>query len=750
MLKVSVRSSATELHSRARRKRAESLAVYVRAAQTEITAPGMAWSDNRWKGVGVFVKLNSARGTPKTNIDPATLLDSRFIDFAKAYIRERHHQNPGESRSCHIDRFLALRLIEASLIDLHAKADPLTIGRDALDYAVELAKKNYSGQTRYKAGRALQAMTSTLVLKGILPLELKDWMSSIGVQSRPGYAVGSEGDKARLKKLPDAYAVEVLAEIFNRNLDTNDGRYHRDIYTTSVTALILSAPSRGQEVHRLPAELLVKATDKFGNQQTGMRLHASKGFGAYVKWVWSGMVPVAEKAVERLTAITANAREIARHLENPATRNRFFRHAACPNVADDEPLTSLQVCLALGLSTKDLSKSLHAAGLSNKRYEHTLNSLWANWVVPRQKKIAPHFPYVSKKDKSLGCKGGLKFSNALFCMLAGQLSSFKTSPILIWMPSLNTGFSKDIAPTRAGKAPNIFDRYGYSGPGGVPLKLSSHQMRHLLNTEAQRVNMPDELIAHWSGRLRVKQNETYDNRSEQERVDQVRPVVEALDAQLGGHHDDNQTVHPTQFGHWTVAKTEPPRSCFDLDIQPRLAGIKTEYGECYHDWALAPCEGMIACLDCQEHDCIKSSDQLGYERLERVERLYHQVTVEVSKAQTAVAEEDWGAQEWLGLQQRYAAKLEQLIALLKSSDIPERSIIRLTSAQHPTHLHRVLRSVAVQALEDGSSALDVMQQMLSAVSHTEQCAQPITVYRPNQCDTIEHVKPSSRGESDGT
>lgn len=724
---------AAELKSRAHLKRAAALDAYIRAAKTEITVPDVEWSSAQWKGVGVFVKLGGPRGTPKTKIDPADLLDSAFSDFAKAYIRERHSHNPGESRAQHIDRFTALRLTEAVLVELHGKADPMLIGRNVLDLATVLARKHFKNQALYKAGRALQAMASALVKNGVLPLELRDWVSPFPAYRSVGETVGSAGDRARLSKLPDGEALAVLADIFNRALDPSDDRCHRDIYTTSVAALLLSAPSRGQEIHRLPANLLVKATDKFGEDQTGLRLHASKGFGAYVKWVWSGMVPVAQEAIERLLAITEEARALARHLESPNTCNSFFRHAACPAVGEDEPLTAAQACLALGLSTKKPGSKLASVGLSDAENPYTLRSLWTDWVLPRHKKKVPHFPFVSKKDKALGSKkGGLKFSEALFCMRAGQLSTFETSRVFLWMPSLSSGFSKEVAPSRKGKSFNIFDRYSYSGPNGAPLKLTSHQIRHLLNTEAQRVDLPDDMIAHWSGRLKVKQNETYDNRPEQERVDQVRPVMEALDARLGRPSADGQGAQLMKSGDWTVEEFVKPRSCSDLDdIQPKLAGIKTEYGECYHDWALAPCEGLIACLDCEEHGCIKGSDELAQDRRERTERLYRQVLAEVAKAQAAVADGDWGAQEWLTLQERYAAKLEQLLALLKSFEVPDGSVIRLASGQHPTHLHRVLRGIAVKALEDGSSAAHVMQRMLSAVSHAEQGAHPVKLHRLN-------------------
>jgi hypothetical protein len=741
-------AAVTELQNRARRQRAAALAAYIRSAKNEITVFDADWDDTQWKGVGVFVKLGGSRGAPKANIPPEDLLDAEFIDFAKAYVRERHSHNPGESRGQHIDRFAALRLTEAVLLELHGKADPLLIGRDVLDRAVVLARQHYSRQALYKAGRALEAMASALVQKGVLPLELKGWVNPLPVYRGVGNTVGSAGDKARLEKLPDAEALEVLADIFNRDLDVSDDRYHRDIYTTSVAALLLSAPSRGQEIHQLPADLLVKATDKFGDEQTGLRLHASKGFGAYVKWVWSGMAPVAQKAIDRLLAITEEARTLARHLENPKTRTRFFRHAGCPDVGEDEPLTAAQACLALGWSVPNPSDKLLGAGLSGAAYVHTLRSLWTDWVLPRHEKNAPYFPYVSKADKARGSKGGLKFSEALFCMRVDQLSTWATCRVLLWMPSLSTGFSKDVAPSREGKSFNIFDRYGYTRSDGTPLKLASHQLRHLLNTEAQRVELPDDMIAHWSGRLKVKQNETYDNRPEQERVDQVRPVVEALDARLGSAAAKTQGAQLMQWGPWSVEMPVKPRSCSDLDdVQPRLAGIKTLYGECYHDWALAPCEGLIACLDCEDHGCIKGPDELRQGQLENTELLYRQVIAEVAKAQAAVAEGDWGAQEWLTLQQRYAAKLEQLLALLKSSDVPNGSVIRLASGQNPTHLHRVLRGIAVKALEDGSSASDVMQRMLSAVGHAEEGTRPIKLQRP----TLKAIEAATTPEDeDGT
>jgi hypothetical protein len=549
-----------------------------------------------------------------------------------------------------------------------------------------------------------------------------------------GNTVGSEGDKARREKLPSSTALEALAEIFRCDLDPSDDRCQRDIYTTSVTALLLCAPSRGREVHRLPVNLIFEATDRFGQEQMGLRLHASKGFGAYVKWVWSEMVPVAQKALERLKAITEAGRTLARHLEDPRTRVHFYRHASCPAVGEDEPLTTEQVCLALGRLAEYPTQYVNKMGLSAVHGTHTLRSLWTDWVLPRHRTAHPHFPWVSARDKALGKKGGLKYSEALLCMRANQMHLVNgTSPVRLWMPTLANAYLHDIG-LSTGREVNIFDRYGYTDSDGHPLKLASHQIRHLLNTEAQRMGLSDEQIAHWSGRKDVRQNAIYDHRLEQERVDQARPWV-AGDESLPGPwvpagEDGPQT---RQDGHWRIDVGPKPRSCSDVeDIQPRLSGLKTEYGECHHDWALAPCDGFVECLDCSEHRCIKGGDADAQEKLQRLQALHRQVLAEVAKAQAAVDAGDWGTEDWLDLQQRYAAKLEQLIGLLQSPQVSDGSVIRLANGEHPSHLHRALRGLAIKALEDGTAPEHVMKQMLQSLGDALNPVQTITVQAPRR------------------
>lgn len=58
----------------------------------------------------------------------------------------------------------------------------------------------------------------------------------------------------------------------------------------------------------------------------------------------------------------------------------------------------------------------------------------------------------------------------------------------------------------------IFTRYG-TGPDLEKLKIHPHSLRHLMNTEFFRLNIPDTVITHHFGRTTVVQSHVYDHRS---------------------------------------------------------------------------------------------------------------------------------------------------------------------------------------------------------------------------------------------
>jgi hypothetical protein len=131
---------------------------------------------------------------------------------------------------------------------------------------------------------------------------------------------------------------------------------------------------------------------------------------------------------------------------------------------------------------------------TSRRGTHTLNSLWLH-VLER---LPKGFPYIDGAGNK-----HLKYSEALFCMHANQLKKGTSpDPVSLWMPSLST-----LAPLLAPTMPtieNIFERHRMTGEHGQPLRMNSHQLRHLLNTlghEGSGVTFIDkDTINWWSGR----------------------------------------------------------------------------------------------------------------------------------------------------------------------------------------------------------------------------------------------------------
>jgi hypothetical protein len=483
--------TATPFTSRAHTQAVSNLAEYIRFAKEDLIALGaeLEWNTWKWAGVGCFIKQSSVRFSNCKSVSSGHLLGSGFIEFAKAYIRERHAKNPRKSKAYHGHRLQGLRMLEMALLEIYSSTDPVNIDIAVLNQAASLVRKHFSGNNIYQCGQDLQAIASLLGERQLVPACVGSWVSPIRKQVNLGIAVGSSGEDYRAAKLPDLQALKAMAEIFNQNLNPHNPAHQRNIYTTSITAVLLSAPSRGgDETHHLPVDLVIQATDHFGKAQVGMRWEAGKGFGSYIKWIWEDMAPVVQIALDRLKCMTEEARNLARWMEEPKTAHRFYRHADCPDVDQDEPLTAIQACLALGRSTINPCSSLKQAQLSHAKHAYTLNDLWAQYVLPQRQKYHPYFPFVNAKEAAKGSKGGLKFSEALFCMLAHQLHpGNNTCPVKLWMPSLNH-YLHDVGISTE-SATSIFDRHGYRSSDGEPLRLRSHSLRHLLNTEAQRGKM---------------------------------------------------------------------------------------------------------------------------------------------------------------------------------------------------------------------------------------------------------------------
>ncbi|EFJ8098254.1 integrase [Escherichia coli] len=638
---------------------AQNLGVFISKCRVQLIVFGsdLNWEAPVWPNITVFAKLGIITRTPMQG----EVQDPAFIDFAKAYFRYQQGHHPTGTKN----ESKALRAIEAALIQVNGNANIDGLSISVLDEASELVRQHYSDGAAYHCGREIERLAKFVVENRLVSSAVQNWVNPIR-RAEDKNKTGREAKKNREKKLPSDIALNALAEIF-----ANDPMDERDIFTTSVFAMLMSAPSRISEVLALPADCEVFETDSEDIERYGWRFFAGKGYEGGIKWIPTVMVGVAKTAIARTKMLSENARQLAKWIEiHP---DKFYRHANCPDVADDEPLTMEQSCMALGLackSKKQCRSSLFNRGLAQEDGSHTLKSLWRHAMA----RLPDGFPWFDK-DK------GIKYSNALFALNVNQFhGNCRCIPIELYKPT-NNFFNNDLTPreTLNGKHASIFDRYNYHAENGERVKLTSHQARHLLNTIAQRGGLSNLEIAKWSGRADMKQNRAYNHMTEYELVG----MSERLDPSKG------------LFGPAGDVAKHLPVTIQEFNTLDHAAVHVTEYGYCVHDYTMGPCEKFRDCVNCTEQVCIKGEDT---EILDRIKKRLVKSERMFCIADAAVERGEMGADRWYQYHKKTVTRLRELVAILENPDIENGAQIKLRGNDF-SQLRRVVAKTSIAAIK---------------------------------------------------
>jgi hypothetical protein len=263
-----------------------------------------------------------------------------------------------------------------------------------------------------------------------------------------------------------------------------------------------------------------------------------------------------------------------------------------------------------------------------------------------------------------------------------------TSPLLLWTPGKST-FTTDLNYI-PGQESNIWRRHGYTNRDGTQISMTSHQLRHFLNTVAQRGDLGQLDLAKWSGRANIHQNATYNHMSDDEYVDLARR------AGLGGVLDKVKANAPVTFA--------------DLDAVGDGIAHVTEYGFCVHDFSMLPCQKHRDCLNCTEQVCIKGDE----ERLERLMQHRDGIRMQLEKAREATLDGMYGADRWSQHQQKTLQRVCQLIEILESPNTPVGSVIRLSNDQEFSPLKRELAARSgTPKLSKSASEIPVLDELRS-------------------------------------
>ncbi|MBU2967222.1 hypothetical protein Q4508_18965 [Amphritea sp. 2_MG-2023] len=632
-----------------------------------------AWSWKVWMGVSLdFVKLGVS--SRKKSFDPSKeLLDPQIIDFAKAYVLQQQSLNITKN----IQEVVAVRAVEAALLELEPKADITRVNMHVYDRASELIKENFKGDSAYRIGGQLQKLSEFIVEKG-LSENSDTWVNLI---KRPNDAHGHvKNKKDAEKKMPTQEALDALAEIWSAQPTD-----HRDIFVTSNCALLLSSPGRVGELNLLAADSLTYKDNSEGEPELFINWYGQKGYGFTDKPVPEVWKEFTLESVRRLKEISEEPRKLAKWLEeNP---DKFPIHENCPKVDQDAPLTPKQVLDALCVDAlnqaprvklkawitatlKVLNKSpeyLESKAILQEQFDSMYNGRWSEGkedthtltlrklnVYLREYWLPPYFPYTDGSKK-------MKYQYALNCYFEGQ---FNTSGGGYLKPfslqaidsnTLNSSLSIKKDSDKRSYNLNIFRRWGYKGEA---YSMTTHQFRHYLNTIAAKGKIGEVEIARWSGRLDISQNKVYNHISDEERVESARGLG------LGSQ----------STGLATLSSKHQPILLKDLAIAEDRVAHYTAYGVCVHDFAVEPCTKFRDCLTCKKHKCIK-----GDVEKERRIRLFRDGLEQTLKQATqGVEQEFYGADRWLTYSMDRLEKVNSLIEILENPEIEEGAVIECT------------------------------------------------------------------------
>ncbi len=573
-------------------------------------------------------------------------LPEPFLNFAKAAVVFLQDRRPVVSQGV---RIAALRCLEAALRKESKGSRPTAVNPVVLDEAVALAKQQMSPSVAYRVAGQLEYIAELMSSKLFISMRQR-WTHGLKKPQEVGSRISREALEARKEKLPSAATLRALAGIFHQAVEPPD------VMTSSMTALMLCAPERINEVLRLRRNCLVEGDGEFRGK-LGLRWAGSKGFENTTKWLPSDMTGVAREAVANLIRVSAPAHELATwYTANPA---KLFLHDGAERLRAQRVLSLKELALVLW-GDEDAKNSANSWANSYELEKQPLEGrsigyLFADVERAILSMLPATFPFM------LGAPD-LRCMDAIAVMRTNEMHSNKAT-YLCMFSCVDNGVITNRFGAREGRG-SIFESFDYTEDDGSRIELTSHSLRHYLNTLAQMGGLSSTEIAIFSGRKDVKQNRNYDHMSS----DEVQaPISQALKS---GFTSELEPVDA--MGRNLALRSEFGR----LGL---TAAHTTEYGWCRHNFASEPCQMYRDCINCQEQECIKGEAH----KEANLRQLRSELERLLKQANAALDDQEYGADIWVKQQTTTLERVNLMLSLMEDPKIPVGSRIRLDISNAP-------------------------------------------------------------------
>ncbi|WP_454730868.1 MULTISPECIES: integrase [Cupriavidus] len=610
-----------------------------------------------------------------------------YKSFAKAYIRYTNAMRPLTSFG---PVLAALRMVHEALTE-GGEVTPVRIDAAILNRAAQITVENYRGSA-VSIGGHLQRIAAFLERHRLTAIPANSWKSPITRQRTQG-RVGQQFDEERASKLPSEAALDALPKIFRLADETTF------VLVSSIAALLCAAPDRINEVLMLPTDCEVHQRNADGSEAYGLRWWPAKGADPMVKWIVPSMKEVVSEALNKIRKYTRHAREVARWYEdNP---NRVYILPEYEYLRGKALLRNSEVGFILFGKETDRSvingwyksKGIETVCVEGKHYARFSDI--ERFILSQ---LPRGFPWLNAELE-------LKFSDALFVAKRNDFAADRASWVGI-VEAVNVNqVNNRLGPKNGSHHVTIFERYGFTEPDGSPIKVTTHQFRHYLNTLAQAGGLSQLDIAKWSGRKNIHQNAAYDHVSADELVLKIRNA-------LG---DDCQVFGP-------LAEL-PKRIVIHRDEFARLkvpTAHTTEFGVCIHDYTMAPCQLHADCLNCHEQVCIKGDEM----RTARIRAELETARENLAAAEQAQGDGYFGASRWVEHHRLAVERLTQLCVILDDPKVSRGAIIQLSNLPVPSRIEQAAEARAAlghetASLADEATSTQAMRNLLTMMEKVD-------------------------------
>lgn len=658
---------------------AGNLAGFVQACRNDLTVFGadLPFDENTWdvtdalaiKGHGMKRQRLVFRTHASVNQKADVFMQEPFLSFAKAYLRYMHGLRATKAIAF---RLSALRSLEAALSEGGQEPDPIKIDAGICNRAAQLIAEHFTEGAAYRIGGQLEMIADFIAENGLTTVSVR-WKNNL---KRPidSVRVGKEFDERRQQKMPSEAALDALPKVFRLAKDPVD------VVISSVAALLCAAPDRISEVLLLPDECEVHQTLNDGKPAYGLRWWPAKGADPMVKWVVPSMATVVQEAISKVRAVTDPARSIAKWYENHP--GELFLNSGLEHLRSVEWLSMGEVVEVLGLADIGSatawckSNSVTTTGHRDNRKVRFAEVQKAVLAM-----LPPGFPTLNKET-------GLKYSDALLIARTNELHSQRGTYRCMIEPvsinQVNTGLG---GRTEHGFT-SIFSRLGFAEPDSSPIKITTHQFRHYLNTLAQAGGLSQLDIAKWSGRKDVRQNAAYDHVTPDQMLQKIREAV-GNESQMFG----------------SLAEL-PKRTLIPRDEFARLrvpTAHTTDLGFCIHDYTMSPCQLHMDCIHCEDLVCVKGDD----EKTQRLRQHLEEARELQAHARQAVSGGYAGSDRWLEHHNSTVERLTQLCSIMDDHNVPNGAVVQLA----PPHSQKIESTTKEQL--PATTADDVPVSMLA-------------------------------------